>query len=355
MLFVLPVASMQADKSLHQNLKKSSSITIGIDLMGSDRSPEHLFNAVILASKALGSGCKLLAFLSQDAWNLLSDDQKKFNDPACASIAFHFADQVIEMGDEPLLALRQKKNASLVVGLRQLKKKNIDAFVSLGNTGALIAGATLNLPLLPGIRRPALLATLPAAIGRISILDVGGNVSSKAADLIRFGIMGACFERVHFGIDVPEVGLLNVGSESKKGTSEHRLAYTLLSELKTPYLKFIGNVEGSEVFQGKAQVIVTDGFTGNVLLKSAEGIATYIIEFLKQKNSAEVKALETRFSSDEHPGAIVLGVEGVVVKCHGGSSATALFNGIKAAASYVQKGLIQKMKDELLELSNHPQ
>lgn len=312
--------------------------------MGNDRSPNFLFDAVIQASKELGSQFQLVAYLNQSALDSLTDDQKKFNAPDCAKIAFHLTDDVIEMGDDPLFAIRHKKNSSLVVGLKQLKKESINAFVSLGNTGALIAASTLTLPLLPGIKRPALLATLPASIGRISILDVGGNVSSKAIHLARFAVMGACFERVHFGISKPTIGLLNVGAESKKGTEEHQKAYQLLQAMPS----FIGNLEGFEVFEGKANVVVTDGFTGNVLLKSAEGIASFILKHLKTILSKELlKPLIERFSTDAHPGAILLGIEGVVVKCHGGSTQEALFNGIKAAASYVQKDLICKLKADL--------
>lgn len=336
---------MQADKSLLQKHKLKSSVSIGIDLMGGDQSPHLLFDAVIQAAIHLGPECSLHAFLTQEVADLLKD--KEINSPACSKIFFHISDQVIEMSDEPLWAIRHKKNSSIILALRQLKKKSLDAFVSLGNTGALIAGSALMLPLLPGIKRPALLATLPAAIGRISLLDVGGSVSYKAEHLVRFALMGACFERVHFGIDVPNVGLLNVGAESKKGTSEHRLAYQMLSGLKEHKLNFIGNLEGFEIFQGKVHVVVTDGFTGNILLKSAEGIASYMIDFLRKSKSEEAKIFEARFSSDEHPGAILLGVEGVVVKCHGASSSTALFSGIKAAASYIKKDLIPKLKHAL--------
>lgn len=337
---------MQEDKSLLKAPNSRPLVSIGVDLMGSDRPPHVLFDAVLQAAKKLGSGLELLAFISPEAWELLSDKQKHFDDPSCARIAFQFADEVIEMSDDPLSAIRHKKNSSLILGLRQLKKKTIDGFVSLGNTGALIAAATITLPLLPGIRRPALLATLPAKLGRVSILDVGGSLSSKSGYLTRFALMGTCFQKIHFGINDPLVGLLNVGAESKKGTEEHRLTYQTLQ--KDPSINFIGNLEGFEVFQGKAHVVVTDGFTGNVLLKSAEGIASYILDYLKETQTLEhVKQLEKRFSSDEHPGAILLGVEGVVVKCHGGSSPTALFNGIKAAYSYVQKELIEKLKADL--------
>lgn len=335
--FAPPVVFMQVDNSLPKKPKK---IAIGVDLMGSDSSPSLLFEAVIEAANKFGPQVELHAFVSEGT----SFPQKMEN------VILHVTDEVIEMEDAPLEAIRRKKNSSLVTGIRLLKKGGLDAFVSLGNTGALIAASTLNLPLLPGIRRPALLATLPAPIGRISILDVGGSVSYTAEHLISFALMGACFESVQFGVKRPLIGLLNVGTESKKGTEEHRRAYQRLEEIskKSEEIEFIGNLEGSEVFQGKAQVVVTDGFTGNVLLKSAEGIAAYILDYLRQTELRDqLKALESRFSVDEYAGAILLGVEGVVIKCHGRSSAKALFNGIQAAYSYVQKGLILELKEQL--------
>lgn len=310
-------------------------IRIGVDLMGSENSPQALFDAVIQAYNHLGTSCHFHVFITMEAWKSLP--------PCSEKIIFHFVEEVIEMSDEPLSAVRHKKNSSLVTGINFLKKKKIDAFISLGNTGALVASAALTLPLLPGVKRPALLATLPAINGHISILDVGGSISSKADQLLSFALMGACFESIHFGVKDPKVGLLNVGAESKKGSMEHRLAHELLMQSK---VQFIGNIEGFEVFQGKADVIVTDGFTGNVLLKTAEGLAAYIIELLKMTNTSHSE-LELRFSSDKYPGAILLGVEGLVMKCHGGSSSDALFHAIQGASVYIKEGLIDKIKLEL--------
>lgn len=311
-------------------------IRIGIDLMGSESPPEVLFGAILQASNHLSSSIEFHPFVTLKVKETLPAHQEK--------MTFHLVDEVIEMADEPLSAVRHKKNASLLVGMRLLKKKKLDAFISLGNTGALVASAALTLPLLPGIKRPALLATLPAATGHVSVLDVGGSISSKAEYLTGFALMGACFEQVHFGIEHPKVGLLNVGAESKKGTLEHRKAHELLKE--TP-LNFIGNIEGFEVFQGKAEVVVTDGFAGNVFLKTSEGLALYMISLLKKSNFSS-SDLEAQFSSDEYPGAILLGVGGLVMKCHGGSSPTALLHTIQAACSYVKNGLIEKIKKRMI-------
>jgi phosphate acyltransferase len=328
---------------------------IGIDLMGSDRSPQVLFDAVIQAAKQLDISHTFIVFADQEAIYALSDLKRQVStSPSMAAIEFYPVKEVITMHDEPVEAVRKKKHSSLVLGIKLLKKKNqetLDAFVTAGNTGALVAAATLNLPLLHGMRRPAILASLPTEGGHVSIIDVGGNVSCKAAYMVSFAKLGACFENICHGILHPKVGLLNVGAEVKKGTHEHRLAHQILSTHENRF-EFVGNVEGREIFQGKVNVLVTDGFTGNILLKTTEGVASFILDFLKKSGSAVssphmqhlLQQMQTHFSYNEYPGAILLGTEGVVVKCHGDSSSKALFNGIKAAIGYVEADLISKLK-----------
>lgn len=327
---------------------------IGIDLMGSDRSPHVLFDAVVQAAKHFSH--TFIVFADQEAIHALSDLKRQISaSPSTASIEFHPVKDVITMHDEPVAAVRKKKHSSIVEGIRLLKKKNqdgLDAFVSAGNTGALVAAATLNLPLLPHVRRPAILASLPTETGHVSIIDVGGNVSCKATHMVSFAKLGASFESICHGILHPKVGLLNVGTESKKGTHEHRLTHQILSK-KANHFEFVGNIEGREVFQGKVNVLVTDGFTGNILLKTTEGVASYILDFLRKSAASSssshfqhiLQQMQSHFSYNEYPGAIMLGVEGVIVKCHGDSSAKAMFNSIKAAISYVEADLISKIKN----------
>lgn len=214
--------------------------------MGSDRSPTSLYQAIEQAVEQFPH-VHFVVFVTQTALdgilshysNQLPNDQKY--------LKFQVVTDVIEMYEEPLVAIRQKKNSSLSMGLKLLKKKFLDAFISTGNTGAMIAGATLSLPRLPGIKRPALLATLPTQRGAVAIIDVGGNLSYKARDLIQFAQLGAAYQRCCFGIEQPRVGLLNIGVESKKGTSEVRQAYELLQQLSDQSgMKFVGNVEGRE-------------------------------------------------------------------------------------------------------------
>ena len=235
------------------------------------------------------------------------------------------------MNEDPLVAIRRKKDASLVVGMGLLAKKQIDAFVTCGNTGALIACARLFLPLLSGVTRPALLVSLPTKTGLVSVLDVGGNISCKAQDFVQFALLGAAYQRTIHGVKHPRVGLLNIGVESKKGTAELRQAYELLQQ--TDGIHFVGNVEGRNIFTGVIDVLVTDGFSGNVMLKTAEGVASLILDAL---NAAEdYSALRKQFNYTEYPGAIVCGVEGVAMKVHGNATAETLLVSILSAPNIV--------------------
>jgi glycerol-3-phosphate acyltransferase PlsX len=338
-------------------------LRIGIDLMGSESSPAILFEAVLQASEQI-PGVTLIVFATQAAI-----DSIWINKPTLASllarpisrIEFRVVSEIIEMSDEPLIAIRQKKHSSLIVGMRLLKKRFLDAFISAGNTGALIASATLTLPLLPGIKRPALLAALPTEKGDVAVVDVGGNVSCKAYHLVQFAQIGAAYQRCCRGIKVPTVGLLNIGVESKKGTSEVRQAYQILQEQmslqssQTHQMHFIGNIEGREVFQGKADVLVTDGFTGNVLLKSSEGVSSFILEHLNyvlgdilpQQKQAILNYLHYHFDYEEYAGAIVCGVDRIAIKCHGKSSVKGMLNAIKGASELIKTAFIDQIKQQL--------
>lgn len=328
---------------------------IGIDLMGSDRSPAVLFKAIEQAAEQFPQ-VDLVVFVTQAALDeILLHSSVRFS-LRDAHLEFQIVSDVIEMQDEPLLAIRQKKNSSLVLGIKFLRKRYLDGFVSAGNTGALIAGATLSLPLLPGIKRPALLATLPTETGSVAIIDVGGNVSCKAYHLVQFAQLAVAYQRCCEGMEKPRVGLLNIGVESKKGTSEIRQAYQLLQELsQREEMQFVGNIEGREVFQGAVDVLVTDGFTGNVLLKTSEGVSSFILQQLAQtlqelapeQRQTILRYLHYQFDSEEYNGAIICGVDCVAVKCHGQSSAKGLFQGIQGAIHLVQNGFIHQIKQQL--------
>lgn len=334
---------------------------IGIDLMGSDSPPNLLFSAVLQAAEKFGASTTLVVIATKTVVDQILPLAAAQQQVQRSTITFQIVADTIAMADEPLGAVRRKKGSSLVVGMRLLKKRQIDAFVSCGNTGALVASAALSLSRLPGVVRPPLLASLPTEKGAVSVLDVGGNVSCKAHHLVQFAYLGSAYHRAIKGISVPKVGLLNVGSESKKGTKEVRQAYELLkahcqqlAASGNVQMDFVGNVEGRDVFKGAVDVLVTDGFTGNVLLKTAEGVASLIfgslIDICQQEGVSVDKVMsgiKKQFDYAEYPGAIVCGVDGVVVKVHGCATAKALYSSIVGASQCVERQVISGIKQQL--------
>jgi glycerol-3-phosphate acyltransferase PlsX len=323
--------------------------------MGSDNPPHFIFEAILKAVQANST----LSLVAIGTHSVILDLRSKYHAPLTLlgkQIIFHPVQHSIKMTDDPLSILTErKKNSSLFVGIRLLKKGKIKAFITAGNTGALIASATLNLPRLPGIKRPALLVTLPTATGYLAVLDVGGSVLSKAHYLIQFAYMGVAYQQA-LGIVKPKVGLLNIGVEPKKGNSIVREAYQALKEDQVTPMEFVGNVEGREIFSGSIDVLVTDGFTGNVLLKTSEGVSSFIFEYVESsiKKMPEeplhqaFDELKKEFNYKEYPGAIICGVEGLVMKCHGSSSTQEFLNSIRGASQLIESDLISKMKERLL-------
>lgn len=313
-------ASIKA-KPLQQLLK------IGIDLMGNDNAPQNLLDA-------------LKAISWPPSVELFAIGTPEF---AKEASPFHFvpAPEVIGMEEHPLFALRRKKNASMSVGMRLLKEEKIDALVSAGNTGALVSSAKMILSTLPGILRPCLIALMPTKKNLVAVLDVGANVEAKAAHLVQFASIGAAFQKTR-GNQNPTVGLLNIGSEPLKGTSELRLAYHELQKSKS--FRFAGNIEGKTVFDGDVDVLVTDGFTGNVFLKTAEGIASLILDRIQV--SHEVKKFQSLHYA-EYPGALLAGIRGIVIKCHGYSTPKGFTNAVLGSIVLAKEGFVQKLLNEL--------
>lgn len=291
---------------------------IGIDLMGSDASPATLYEAVFQAS---------IEYPHDSFHVYVTPNISLASHPRIKIIT---VSDEINMHDDPIRAIKSKKNSTLLAGIKQIKKRKIDAFITAGNTGSLIALSSLYLPKMPGIKRPALLATLPTLHKPVSVLDAGGTVQCKAPLLAHFAELALKYHSKAFNIERPRFALLNIGVESKKGSFERREAYEKLKSLDLPG-EFIGNIEGRDLFSGKVDVIVTDGFSGNLLIKTAEGTATYIFEMLHGELNDHGKSLYKKFDWMEHPGAIVLGVEGVVMKCHGSINKKALLSGIAGA------------------------
>lgn len=319
-------------------VKQPQRCHIGIDLLGSDVSPQELLQAIIEFHPQLKETISL---------TLLGDVVLFQHAPDPPNgILFHSVKDVIMMEDDPLYAIRHKRQSSLYLGIQMLKEGHLDAFISSGNTGALMAASKLLLSTLPGVQRPALLTLLPTRTSDLAVLDVGANTSYKAKHLVQFASMGAAFQKTR-GISHPKVGLLNIGSEAKKGTPELRAAYEAIKESASSFT-FVGNIEAREVFQGGIDVLVTDGFTGNILLKTAEGIGMVILEELEDAAQAKDLTLKAALAGlrqhlhyADYPGALLCGVQGIVIKCHGNATTQSVLASIASAHRLVEHRFLE--------------
>lgn len=315
---------------------------IGIDLMGGDALPLELADALIDAHQKL-SGCQFVIFALEDLAVSLAKKFEKY------PVTIVSSSDAILPEDKPLKAIRKKLDSSLMKGISALQNKEIDAFISCGNTGALLAASTLNLPHFPHVKRPALLAEFPSSHGLLTVLDVGGQVSATKEQLIQFAFLGAAYNQVRHKTKKPKVALLNIGVESEKGTLELKSAFQALSELKNnPSFEFIGNIEPSKIFENHVDVVVTSGFAGNVFLKTAEGISAFVLaqvekKIIKDQSNAFLE-LKLRLSYEESHGALIAGLDAIVIKCHGAASKRSLLNAILGASSLLENNLLTQMK-----------
>jgi glycerol-3-phosphate acyltransferase PlsX len=332
----------------NKNNKEIVPCHIGVDLLGSDIPPKELLKAVLPFCKDLKPSIHLKLFGTA---SLFAGFRARYD-----HISFQVVKEAITMEEAPLTAIRRKRGSSLCLGIQMLKEGKLQAFVSAGNTGALMACAKLMLPSLPQVERPALLTLLPTRLNEIAVLDVGANTTYKSKHLLHFAAMGIAYQRSR-GIKKPKVGLLNIGSEAKKGTPELQEVYhqlQLASSKDSSSFSFVGNIEGRDVFHGQIDVLVTDGFTGNVFLKTAEGIAAVILEEL-EKISLEgastfkgiLAELRHHLHYAEYPGALLCGVDGIVIKCHGDASAQSLARSITIASRLIEHRFIDQVRQEL--------
>lgn len=271
--------------------------------------------------------------------------------------------EVVEMCDDPAAIIRQKKDASMVVGLRLLRDGVGDAFVSAGSTGALLAGATLITGRIKGVRRAALAPILPGGESGVMLIDSGANSEVSAEHLLDFGIMGLAYMRYVKGVTSPRAGLLNVGEEPSKGTPVHRQGYVLLKAALGE--RFIGNIEARDVLSGRADVVVADGFSGNILLKTIEGVAFFFIDrlrhILKVGVRSKIGALLVKskiregfkmLDYAETGGAPLMGISKPVIKAHGSSNARAYSNALLQAVAFSRSGAIEAIAREKQELGS---
>lgn len=317
---------------------------IALDLMGSDRSPEVLLKGAITAIQRSEDALEVTLVATPQVVKDLSSKVR-----GIPEISWVEAPEVIAMDSIPIQAVRKHKKSSIVQAIRMVAKKEVDACVSAGNTGALFFSAFDQLGIFPKISRPALTALIPTKHGSMALLDAGANVQCRASHLIHFAILGALFQKFYHGIDAPKVGLLNIGSESTKGTKALQETYAYLTHLKNPPYEFIGNIEGRNAFSESADVLVTDGFTGNIFLKTAEGASEFLLSTMDAYDQLDEvkKTFAQRFDFGQSPGAVLCGVNGVVMKCHGDASSDSISQSIQSAAKQVGMRVVEKMTKSL--------
>ena len=309
---------------------------LGIDLMGADSSPSELFNAVL---KFLPEYVvDLLVFLSPDAHVAILNSAGYLSLPSALKLKLRFkvAEQVVNMTDSPIWAIKNKQGSSMMVALDCLKKKQIDGLVTAASSGALITAICLNFQ--PIFKRVALLADLPTINNQLSsIIDVGANCNFKLAHVKEFLEMGIEYRQRYFNDATVKVGLLNIGSESQKGTFEHQKSFNYFQDLSLNdrRFSFVGNIEATSFFRGEVDLLLTDGFAGNILLKSAEGVYKLLrhnLQTVLGLNAAKIiNQLDIEFDFENSGGAVVVGIEELVVKCHGCVTAQGFYNGLKKA------------------------
>lgn len=302
--------------------------------MGGDFAPAHELEGAYLASKELPPHVKIVLFGDSEK------AKKYFEEKGIEVNAFEYvhSTEVIEMGEHPTKALGQKPNSSIALGFKYLKDNKIQGFISAGNTGAMLVGAMFSVKAVPGVIRPSIGTILPKESGKVGfILDVGTNADCKPDVLYQFGILGSLFAQYIYKIEKPKVALLNIGEEAEKGNLVSQAAYSLMKDSKD--FNFVGNVEGRDLFNDKADVLVCEGFTGNVVLKTCESFYSAI---RKRKKSDE---FFDRFNYEIYGGTPILGINSNVIICHGISSALAIKNSIMVAKEISEVNLPEKIKE----------
>lgn len=329
-----------------------------LDGMGGDNAPDAIVEGACLAAEELEDGSEIVIVGHED---VLKVSLSRFKYPK-DKISIVHAEDVITNDESPVRAIRRKKESSIVKGITMLKDGEGDAFVSAGSTGALLAGGLLILGKINGVDRPSLATIYPVIGSEPSlILDAGANAECRATNLREFGIMGSIYMEKVMGRKEPTVGLVNIGTEEGKGTSLTKEAFRLLRESN---INFIGNIESRELQNSVCDVIVTDGFTGNALIKLTEGIALMVLREMKKRFTKNMKSkmgalllkdqlvsLKKEFNYSEYGGAPILGVKGVVLKSHGSSDAMAIKQTILKAVPFVENRVVDTIEQAVSEMA----
>lgn len=337
------------------SLEVDDKMKIVLDGMGGDHAPLEVVKGAVEASALIDDEIIIVGREDEIKAELAKYDYDE------SKISVVHASQVIENEDAPVRAVRTKKDSSMVVGINMVKNGEGDLFISAGNTGALMAGSLFNLGRIQGIDRPALASVYPILGDKVNLLvDAGANSECKPNNLLEFAMMGSIYMEKVIGRENPRVGLVNLGVEENKGSTLTKAAYELLDK---SHVNFIGNVEAREVPRGACDVIVCDGFVGNVILKLTEGLALNILKLLKQKFTDgaraklgamllmdKLKGLKSEFDYTEYGGAPILGVKGPVVKMHGSSNANAVKNTILKGIPFAKENVVGTISDAVFDI-----
>ncbi|MGI6449876.1 MAG: phosphate acyltransferase PlsX [Desulfitobacteriia bacterium] len=326
---------------------------IAVDAMGGDYAPQEIVKGAVKAAEVYPGLQLVLVGQAEKIKEHLPDGKLKPN------MEIYEAQEIIGMDEHPAVAIKKKKDASIVVATRLVKEGYAEALVSAGSTGAQMAAALLGLGRIKGISRPAICTVLPTLKAGKLLLDVGANPDAKPEYLLQYGMMGSVYAEMILGIPNPRVALLNIGSEEGKGNELTQTAYQLF---KASSLNFIGNIEGREIPYGTADVIVCDAFVGNIVLKTIEGMASSLFQLIKEKITANsvrkmgallikpgLKEIAQKLDYSEYGGAPLLGVNGTSIICHGSSKEKAIYNAIRVAKECCEQKIIENITTHFAE------
>lgn len=333
-------------------------ITVALDIMGADVAPDSIMKGGLQAALEIGHELQIILVGKKEVINKYLNRQKKLP----SNISVEYAAHAVAMTDAPTEGIR-KKNSSIAVGLALQKDGNTDAFVSAGNTGAVMASTIMVLGRIEGINRPAIVGLFPSLRKWPTlVLDVGANVDCKPSTIFQFGVMGSVYASLMTGRTSPKVGLLSIGEEKTKGNLQVIETWELFKESG---LNFIGNVEGRDILSGRADVVACDGFVGNIVLKFTESVEGFLTTALKRQVDTNIfsrigaslmtpflRRVRNSFDYSEYGGAPLVGIKGVCVICHGASSPKAIKNGIVVAVDMVRNRIVENIREEMAIYNN---
>ncbi len=336
----------------------SATITIALDAMGGDRAPQIVIKGAALAYRKMGNGLRFLVFGDEQQIIPLIKQESGL-ESVCEVV---HTTQVVKNEDKPAQVIRSGRESSMFKAIQSVAEKKADCIVSAGNTGALMVLSRLLLKALPGVDRPAIAAIMPSEKNDVVVLDLGANVEANENNLLQFAILGSLYAQTVLNVSNPSVGLLNVGEEQQKGRESVKKAGQLLMQSTLPGY-YHGFVEGDDIAKGTVDVVVTDGFTGNILLKAIEGAAKLITNIMKASFSSSLlakigvvfaapalKKTKKRVDPRRYNGAIFLGLAGVAVKSHGGTDEYGFYRAICSAATMIKKNFNEHVSEEMRKL-----